>query len=163
MIADKLAHVAKESDVRKRQKERNEAKKLAEATEATSRTVEEASAQFEKTCAMAQLDLPPALESIERTSREFEELALHLRIMTGGKRKPAPPKPPRDPPGRALPNGPELAVPLHAYCCLDCVVPSAHSFPMHLGFLSLLVTLLRCRPGSCCRHIHACMAQWGLV
>ncbi|KAK9843221.1 hypothetical protein WJX74_008858 [Apatococcus lobatus] len=72
--------------------------KLAEASEAASKSFEVASEQFEKACAMAQLDLPPAIESIERTSREFEELALHLRIMTGGKRKPSTPKAPPDPP-----------------------------------------------------------------
>ncbi|KAK9863766.1 hypothetical protein WJX84_007082 [Apatococcus fuscideae] len=71
--------------------------KLAEAAEAASRSFEQSSNQFEKTCAMAQLDLPPVMESIEKASKEFEELGLHLRIMTGGKRKPAAPKPPAPP------------------------------------------------------------------
>ena len=73
--------------------------KLAEAAEAASRSFEQSSNQFEKTCAMAQLDLPPVMESIEKASKEFEELGLHLRIMTGGKRKPAAPKPPAPPSG----------------------------------------------------------------
>lgn len=89
--------------------------RLAEASEAASKSFEVASEQFEKACAMAQLDLPPAIESIERTSKEFEELALHLRIMTGGKRKPSPPKTPPDPAGERA-----HAAPAHAFStCLN--------------------------------------------